>query len=101
MDGGFRIGLLAELKDLGMIGTLLAVGANHFGSRVDIPHDACPGLEIVGTFRGEVFLCRVTVVVFAPNLPRESGGGVDESHLVRRKRPPIVRGIRREGLTTR
>ena len=40
MDGGFRIGLLAELKDLGMIGTLLAVGANHSGTRVDIPHDA-------------------------------------------------------------
>ena len=74
MDSGFRIGLLAELKDLGMIGTLLAVGANHSGSRVDIPHDACPGLEIVGTFRGAAFLCRVAVVVFAPNFHRESGG---------------------------
>ena len=76
MDSGFRIGLLAKLKDLGMIGALLAVGANHSRLRVDIPHEARPSLEIVGTFRGAAFLRGVAVVVFAPNFHRERGGGL-------------------------
>ena len=98
-DGRFRIGFLAAPEDLGMIGTLLAIGANQFGSGVDIPHDHRPGFEIIRTFRGTSLLCRLAVVVFAANLHREDGWTFDESHLIGRERPQVIGRIRREGFT--
>ena len=73
----FRLGFLAGFEYFGMIGTLSAEGANHPGSRIDIPDNECSRLEIIRTLSGTSFLCRLAVVVFAPNFHRESGGAFD------------------------
>ena len=98
----FRLGFLAGLEYLGMIGILSAEGANHPGSRIDIPDNECSRLEIIVHVSGAGVPLPVRRSRFRCELPpRKMGGPLMNRISLDGKRPQIVRGIRREGLTTR
>ena len=61
--GWFRISVLTELEDSGLIGILPAVGTNHFRDGVDIPDDDCPGFEVIRAFRGEALFRHLATIL--------------------------------------